>query len=197
MGATEQPRVRAALQVVSYLQPWEDAASPWNGWEVLTGWVKLLKWELGQESGVNISSPTKKVAGDFHCGQALRFSHGSWKMWEKKKKGHLLQKCMQANLLAWFSCELESAQLVDSWFSSMIFLSCSVNAILLILGFIPCLRDSWLYAHPLILDLRVFHTTLTVRREFPGDWMVSERIAPDVIENYVYGRCSRHALPWA
>ena len=28
----------------------------------------------------------------------------------------------------------------------------------------------------LTFDLRIFHTTLTVVREFPGDWMVSENM---------------------
>lgn len=32
-------------------------------------------------------------------------------------------------------------------------------------------------------------------REFSGDWVVSENIAPNVMENYVYVRCSRYSLP--
>lgn len=63
MGAKEGLHVRTALQVVSYLQPWEDTASLWNGWGVLTGWMKLLRLELGQDSRVNTSSPIKKCRG--------------------------------------------------------------------------------------------------------------------------------------
>jgi len=57
MGATEQLGARTALQVVSYLQPWEDNA------------MKLLKLKLGQESGVNTSS-REKMPGEFLSGQA-------------------------------------------------------------------------------------------------------------------------------
>lgn len=86
MGAKEGLHVRTALQVVSNLQAWEDTASLWNGWGFLTGWMKLLRLELGQDSGVNTSSPIKKMPGHFHYSQALHFLHVIWKTWEKKKK---------------------------------------------------------------------------------------------------------------
>lgn len=89
MGSTEQAPVRTALQVVSYLQPWEDTTSPWNGWGGLNGWMKLLKLELGQDSGVDTSSTKKKPTNnprDFRCSQAFCFSHVIWKTWEKTKK---------------------------------------------------------------------------------------------------------------
>lgn len=53
--------------------------------------MKLLKLEFSQHSGINTSfHEKKKKSGYFHYSQALCFSHVIWKMWEKKKKGHLL-----------------------------------------------------------------------------------------------------------
>ena len=86
MGAKEGLHVRTALQVVSYLPPWEDTASLWNGWAVLTGWMKLLRLELGQDSGFNTSSPIQKMPGHFHYSQALHFSRHLKDVGEEKKR---------------------------------------------------------------------------------------------------------------
>lgn len=88
MGSTEQAPVRTALQVVSYLQPWEDTTSPWNGWggvkwmnEVAQAgtWPGQWGWHLFYKK--NPDNPR-----DFRCSQAFCFSHVIWKTWEKTKK---------------------------------------------------------------------------------------------------------------
>lgn len=197
MGAKEGLHVRTALQVVSYLQPWEDTASLWNGWGVLTGWMKLLRLELGQDSGVNTSSPIKKMPGHFHYSQALHFSRHLKDVGEEKKRTPLVEMHTQNHigLVQLWAGKRPAGQIAGfpmSFFShAPLTLSCwsfALYRIFKILGFVLTL---WFFY------VMKFHTTLTIRREFPGAWMVSENIALNVIENYVYGHCSRYASPWA
>lgn len=143
--------------------------------------MKLLKLELGQDSGVNTSSPTIKKCWGFPL-----LSGPPFFTYHLKDEGEEIKKAL--------SVEMQTRKhlgLVQLWAGK-----CPAGQIA---GF----PVSFFSHAPLTCwSLASYHIFMHLGfmltfwwREFSGDWVVSENIALNVMENYVYVHCSRCSSP--
>lgn len=146
--------------------------------------MKLLKLEPVQESEVNTSSPTEKCRGISNVVKPSVFQV-LWKTWEKKQRTpleemHTIKRLgldqlwdgkHSAGQIAGLPVTFFSyapLNLVDPWLNTLSSWSLAL-----------CLpSDFWSDFLP---------SAFNSQKEIPGDWTVSENVAYDMIESYMYG----------